>query len=182
MPTDMPILTTDRLILRRHRLDDAAAVADMWADPEMVRHIGAPASAEESWGRLLRYAGHWDLFGYGLFAVEERATGRVAGGVGVGHFRRSGIAEPADSAEGAWAFSSAVHGKGYGREAVAAMLGWVDAHVPVLRTHCIIAPENTASIRLARSLGYEERETVTYREDPVLLLVRERPALDRLRP
>lgn len=176
MPAADTVIETDRLILRRHRLDDAAAVAALWADPEMVRHIGPPASEEESWGRLLRYAGHWDLFGYGLFAVEERATGRVIGGVGAGHFRRSGIDEPKNSAEAAWALSSAVHGRGYGREATEAMHRWVDAQVPVGRTHCIIAPENTASLRLARSLGYADLRTAEYRGDPVILLVRERPA------
>lgn len=170
------VIETDRLILRRHRLADADAVAAMWADPAMVRHIGKPASEEESWGRLLRYAGHWALFGYGLFAVEQRETGRLVGGVGVGHFRRTGITEPENSAEAAWAFSSAVHGLGYGRESMRAVLAWVDAAVPVARTHCIIAPENGASRRLAAGLGYVETGRQTYRNDEVIFLVRETPA------
>lgn len=175
MQSDPTVIETERLILRRHRLDDAAALASLWADPQMVRHIGPPASEEESWSRLLRYAGHWDLFGYGLFAVEDRASGRLVGGVGVGHFKRTGVPEPAESAEAAWAFSGAVHGRGYGREACGAMLEWVDARVPVARTHCIIAPENTASLRLAEALGYVHQGTTEYRGDAVVLMVRPRP-------
>ena len=59
-----PTLETPRLALRAHRRDDFAACAAMWADPEVVRHIGGRTfSAEESWSRLLRYGGLWTLLG-----------------------------------------------------------------------------------------------------------------------
>lgn len=170
------VIETERLVLRRHRLTDADAVARLWADPAVVRHIGAPSNSQESWGRLLRYAGHWSLFGYGYFAVEERATGAFLGDVGVAQQRREGLNEPEDSVEAGWVLASACHGAGVGREAVTALHQWIDAGLTVARTHCIIAPANAASIRLARSVGYRETGTVNYAGDPVLLLVRERGA------
>ena len=170
------VIETERLILRPHRLTDAADVTRLWADPQVVRYIGRPSSRQESWGRLLRYAGHWSLFGYGYFAVEERAAGRFVGDVGVAQQRREGLDEPADSAETGWVLSSACHGLGYGREAVRALHGWIDATLPVSRTHCIIDPQNVASVRLALSMGYQNVGTVSYAGDPVLLLVRTRGA------
>ena len=168
------VLETDRLVLRRHTLGDTDALARLWADPAVVQHIAPPASAEDSWGRLLRYAGHWALFGYGYLAVVEKSSGAYLGDVGVAQFRRTGFQAPEGSAEVGWALASAVHGMGYGTEAATALHGWIDAEVPVARTHCIIDPANTGSVAIAKRLGYEEQGTVTYRGSAVLLLVRDR--------
>ena len=90
--------------------------------------------------------------------------------------RREGLDEPVDSAEAGWVLSSGCHGQGFGREAVAGLHRWIDATLPVARTHCIIDPQNAASVRLARSMGYAEIGTVSYAGGPVLLLVRTRGA------
>lgn len=169
-----PVIETDRLVLRRHRLEDADDLQTLWTDPDVVRFIGAPSSRQESWARLLRYAGHWSLFGYGYFAVEERESGRFVGDVGVAHFRRDGLDEPEDSAEAGWVLSGACHGRRYGTEAATALHRWIDGTLTCARTHCIIDPDNAASIRLARSLGYEQHADVVYRGSRVLLLVRDR--------
>ena len=66
--------------------------------------------------------------------------------------------------------------KGFGREAVAGLHRWIDDALPVARTHCIIDPQNEASVRLARSVGYEDIDIVSYAGHPVLLLVRTRGA------
>ena len=175
-PSSFVRFETDRLLLRPHRLEDAENVARLWSDPQVVRFIGQPSTRQDSWARLLRYAGHWSLFGYGYFAVEERGTGRFVGDVGVAQFRREGLQEPDDSAEAGWVLSPHCHGQGYGGEAVRALHAWIDAALPFARTHCIIDPRNEASIRLARSVGYEVIDTVSYAGDAVLLLVRPRVA------
>jgi RimJ/RimL family protein N-acetyltransferase len=52
---NVPILETERLRLRGHRLDDFPASAAMWADPVVTRHTtGKPQTREEVWLRLLR--------------------------------------------------------------------------------------------------------------------------------
>jgi RimJ/RimL family protein N-acetyltransferase len=61
----VPVLETERLRLRGHRLDDFAACAAMWANPIVTRHFGQTLSGEESWNRVLRYVGHWALLGFG---------------------------------------------------------------------------------------------------------------------
>lgn len=171
-----PVIETDRLVLRRHRLEDAECLRALWSDPEVVRYIGTASTPEESWARLLRYAGHWSFYGYGYLAIEERATGRFVGDVGVAQFRRDGLEAPEESAEAGWVLSGDCHGHGYGREAAAALHRWIDGRLGLARTHCIIDPDNAPSIRLARSLGYEERADLDYRGSRVVLLVRERPA------
>ena len=61
----------------------------MWSDAEVTRFIGGkPLSGEEVWARILRYAGHWSMLGYGYWLIEEKATGPRALSV-VGPFEAS---------------------------------------------------------------------------------------------
>jgi RimJ/RimL family protein N-acetyltransferase len=145
----------------------------MWAEPEVVRHISGKASTrEESWARLLRYAGHWRLMGYGFWAIEEKATGRFVGEGGFADFKRE--MDPAfDAPEQGWALASAAHGKGYAGEAVGAMLGWGECHFGRGDFVCMISPDNAPSLRLAERVGYREYARAAYKGEPAILLRRQ---------
>ena len=70
MPTQAPVIETERLILRGHRAEDFEAIAAQWADPAVVKYIGGtPSSREASWSRLLRYPGHWQMLGFGYWIL-----------------------------------------------------------------------------------------------------------------
>jgi len=172
-PLQVPVLETERLRLRGHRLDDFAACAAMWADPIVTRHIGGqPLSEEESWSRLLRYAGHWALLGFGYWVVEERATGVFIGEVGFADWKRSLEPSLGEMPEIGWVFASRSHGKGYATEAVRAATAWGEEHFGASRTACIIDPENLASIRVAEKCGYREFQMTKYRERLTMIFVR----------
>ena len=82
--TDAPTLHTDRLILRPHRITDYPACRALWADAQVVRHVGGmPLDAQAVWFRLLRYAGMWSLLGYGMWAIEDRTSGTFLGECGL---------------------------------------------------------------------------------------------------
>src|SRR3546814_19996070 len=67
-------------------------------------HRRQPLSPEDAWNRLLRYAGHWTLLGYGIFAVVEKASGRFIGETGIADFHR-GLGDDFDQAgEAAYVF------------------------------------------------------------------------------
>ena len=44
MVTDVPVIETERLILRAHKLDDFDALAALWSDPTIVRFVGGKPS------------------------------------------------------------------------------------------------------------------------------------------
>src|SRR5258708_23056174 len=132
----IPIVETERLILRGHRVDDFTALAAMWADPIVVRHIGNhPSTIEQSWARLLRYAGHWSLVGFGFWAIEDRASGTFAGEIGVADFKRE-IEPPVGELETGWVLASWAHGRGFATEALRAVLAWADAKLGGRSTAC----------------------------------------------
>ena len=117
-----PLLKTDRLILRRHNVEDFAALHEMWTEPVVYQHIVArPSTREESWSRLLRYVGHWALLGYGYWAVEEQATGSFVGEMGFADYHRD-IDPPLDGRpELGWILKTSAHGAGYATEALSAI-------------------------------------------------------------
>jgi RimJ/RimL family protein N-acetyltransferase len=169
----IPVLNAERLRMRGHRLDDFSACAEMWADPVVTRHIGGkPFTKEEVWARLLRYAGHWALMGFGYWAIEEKATGSFVGELGFADFKRD-IEPPLDGMpELGWALASRAHGKGYATEAVRAVVAWGDRHFAAAPTVCIIHPDNLASIRVAEKCGYRESRRTTYKGHPTILFTR----------
>ena len=166
-------IETERLLLRPHAIEDFDALRAMIRDPEVMRHITrAVPSDEDIWNRLLRYIGHWAAFGFGIFAVIERETGRCIGGAGFADFRR-GLGDAfAASPEGAWVFAREAHGRGIAFEATQAMHAWFDAQPFGGRSVCIIDPENAPSLGVARKCGYREYARTTYADHPTILLER----------
>lgn len=141
----IPRLTTENLLLREYRQEDFPAFADFYAT-ERSRFIGGPLTRELAWRALATHLGHWALRGYGFWAVEERATGRFCGHVGL--WFPEGWLEP----EVGWVLMGHAEGRGIAQEAALAArrfaydsLGWTTAV-------SLIDPGNTRSIRLAQRL------------------------------
>ena len=169
----VPVIETERLRLRCHRVDDFGDCAAMWADGEVTRYIGGkPFTGEEVWARLLRYVGHWALLGYGFWAIEEKATGAFAGELGFADCKRDIEPPLGDTPELGWALAPGVQGRGYATEAVRAALAWGGARFGPARTVCLIHPENARSIRVAEKCGYGEFCRTTYKGQPAILYER----------
>lgn len=171
--TAAPTIETDRTILRAHRLDDFNAYAEMWADPVITRFIGGRArTREETWIRLLRYTGMWPLIGYGFWAIEEKATGRLIGEAGFHDLKRDLVPSIDGTPEAGWALIPSTHGKGVATEVVGGIHEWAKGRPGFDRTVCIIDPENGASLAVARKLGYREVARTIYHGEPTILLDR----------
>jgi RimJ/RimL family protein N-acetyltransferase len=179
MSDAVPVLTTERLILRGFTAADFDAFAAIWGDATVVRHIsGTPSSRSESWSRLLRLAGGWSLLGYGYWAVEEAASGRLAGMAGLADFKREIGADIAGLPEAGWVFSPDFHGKGYATEAMGAGLSWADAALEADKSCCLIDPDNAASINVAEKLGYGDRFSAPFGDGETLVFFRARGGPD----
>jgi RimJ/RimL family protein N-acetyltransferase len=164
------LLETSRLILRQPELNDFPAHAALWSDPRM----GEPQSEEQCWIDFHFDAGQWALMKLGYWSVIDKASGRYIGTAGLRYTNRAIDYDGRNMPEMGWGLAANFHGKGLGREAVQAVLGWADAQLPEPQTWCLIQPGNDISIRLARHTGYREAGRVTYREKPMLIFSRAR--------
>jgi RimJ/RimL family protein N-acetyltransferase len=173
-PFSVPLIETERLTLRGHRLDDFNDYLALWTDPEVTRFIGGrPSSREEVWGRLLRNIGHWVSLHFGYWVIVEKGTERFIGEVGFADFRREIEPSLDTTPEIGWALAPHAHGKGYATEAARAAIAWGDGHFSSRRTACIIAPENEPSIRVAEKCGYREFCRTAYKDNPTIMFVRD---------
>lgn len=146
---NIPHLTTDRLLLRGFRPGDVEPYVAMMADPDVTRYLadGRPLSRADAWRQLALFIGHWTLCGFGLWAVEERATGAFIG--------RIGCMQPEGWPGFEIAYTLVPHawGRGYAREGAAAALDFARRTLGRTDIISIIRPGNSASIRVAQSLG-----------------------------
>lgn len=169
----VPVVETERLRMRGHRLEDFEHSLAMWSDPVVVRYTtGKPQTGEDVWMRMLRYAGLWAFLGYGYWAVEEKATETFVGEMGFADFRREIQPSIDGMPEIGWVLASSSHGKGYATEAVKAAVEWGDKQFGATKTCCIIHPENTASVRVAEKCGYRELQSATYKDHIVNVFTR----------
>lgn len=170
----IPVLDSERLRLRGHSVTDFPACAAMWADPVVTRQLGRkPFTEEESWTRLLRYVGHWELLGFGYWVVEEKASAKFVGEVGFANYKRDMESPVKQLPEIGWVLAAWAHGKGYATEAALAAIRWGDEHFSPSRTTCIVSPDNLASIRVAEKCGYRDLQLTLYKGQPTMVFVRE---------
>lgn len=173
----MPRIETARLVLRAHEATDFEALAELWADPEVVAHIGGrPATRREAWMRLLSYRGCWAVLGYGYWAIEDRETGRYAGDTGFADFHRDMDVPIRSIPEAGWVLAPWAQGRGLALEALEATHRWLDAHQGSGRSVCLIDPGHARSIRLAEKVGYRDPVTVRLNGVETVLLARHRIA------
>jgi RimJ/RimL family protein N-acetyltransferase len=147
----------------------------MSSDPSFFRFSGTgPMAAEDVWARLLRHIGHWTLAGFGVFAIEEKASGKFVGEVGLCHFSRQLGRGFDEYPEATWSIAPQYRGRGFATEAARAALVDLESRQPSSRSVCLIHEENRSSLRVAEKLGYRRFTLQTYRGYPAVLLERTR--------
>lgn len=139
-------MASARLSFRGFGQADFDAYAAFWASAAS-RFVGGPLARDDAWRRMAMYAGHALLRGYGIWALEETATGRFVGQAGL--WNPEGWPEP----EIHWLLLAEAQGRGLATEAALRIrdharddLGWT-------RLVSCIDPANLASVRVAGRLG-----------------------------
>ncbi len=174
-PASAPALETPRLRLRGLKASDLDSFHAMYADPLVYKFLAPKAlTREEAWARMLRLSGLWVLSGYGYWALEDKATGQLAGIAGFAEFHRTISPSIAGKPEFGWALASPFHGQRLSTEAVTAIQTWGDANLATEETSCIVATRNTPSIYLAQKIGFKKIGESLYNEEPHLVLTRTR--------
>lgn len=174
-PVGAPALETTRLRLRGLKASDLDAFHAMYADPLVYKFLAPKAlSREEAWARMLRLSGLWVLAGYGYWALEDKASGQLAGIAGFAEFHRTITPSIAGKPEFGWALASPFHCKRLSTEAVTAIQAWGDETLPTEETSCIIATRNTPSIYHGHKIGFKTIAECLYNEEPHLVLTRKR--------
>jgi RimJ/RimL family protein N-acetyltransferase len=143
----IPRLETERLVLREWRAADFDVLAAFYADEEVMKFLGGVMEPNDAWRALAVLIGHWQLRGYGVWAVERKTDGALVGRVGMIH------PHGWPGLEVGWTLGRPYWGQGYAVEAAAAALRYAFLTQPVARIISCIDPDNTPSQAVALRLG-----------------------------
>ncbi|MEV7690334.1 GNAT family N-acetyltransferase [Streptomyces bungoensis] len=149
----MVTLETPRLILRRWREEDVAPMTAIHADPEVMRWIrdGSVRDEQQTRSGVQAWESEWESEGFGLFAVEIRSTGELAGftGLSVPHY----LPEVLPAVEVGWRLGRSHWGQGLATEAAAAAVRFAFEERGLERIVSITQVGNDASERIMTKLG-----------------------------
>jgi len=79
-----PVIETARLVLRLPDAADEPAFAAFLMSERAV-HVGGPATRGRAWRAFAHCLGQWEMRGYGVFTMVERASGEPIGWCGFFH-------------------------------------------------------------------------------------------------
>ena len=150
----MSNIETNRLRLRHWEEKDIEPFAEYFSDETNAKYVGGQKDFNEAWRYLALLIGHWQLNGFGYWAVDELSTGKFVGCVGL--WRPAGWPE---IELGYWLLNE-YQGKGYAREAA---LKSKEYARDVLNTGSLVSyinPNNAPSIKVVETMGAEYEQTI----------------------
>jgi ribosomal-protein-alanine N-acetyltransferase len=148
---DLPELETERLLLRKMRLDDARAMFAYASDPEVTRYVlfETHRSIEDSQAFLRLVVEGYERGDFGGWGVVLKDSGAFVGTCGVDY----GYAPEHARAELGYVLAREHWGKGLVPEAVRAVIRFGFGRMELNRIQARCIAENTASARVMEKAG-----------------------------
>ena len=155
---NIPTIMTDRLRLRPFTPADAPTMHQILSGQDVLRYFPnsqAPSldGVERMIGRMLS---HWQEKGYGLWAVERKATQELMGRCGLAYLTET------DEVEVDFILGRAFWGQGFASEAGQASMQFGFNELSLSTIIGIVHPENLASQRVLSKIGMQMVEETEY--------------------
>lgn len=149
----IPTLKTQRLILRPMLESDFEAYCDYGMDAEVMKYIRPIGTKKEVHEAFTGFQKDWDgAEGQWMaLAVEFEETGDLIGDVG---FRYK--SKEHQHIEIGYKFNQTFHGKGYGSEAMDALIAHINQHWKFHKLVAYCDVRNTASYKLMQRYGMKQ--------------------------
>lgn len=146
----MNVLETERLLLRRFSLEDAAFVMALVNDPAWLEHIGDRnvRSLDDARAYLQKGAlSMYERVGFGMYVVALKTSAEPIGTCGL--IKRDGL----DDIDIGFAFLPQFRGQGFALESAAAVLEHGKRDFGLKRIVAIVSPANQRSVRILEKIG-----------------------------
>jgi [ribosomal protein S5]-alanine N-acetyltransferase len=152
-PTDFPTLQTERLRLREIRHADAPTLLAILSHAQIMRWVGVDAlkdleAAHQLVSRFL--AARVAPVPSTRWALERCADGQLLGTCGVFNWDKNW-----HKCMLGYEMHPDAQGQGFMQEALNAVLAWAFEHMALHRVEALIHPDNQASLKLAKRLGFQ---------------------------
>lgn len=156
---DIPRIETARLLLRPFTADDLEDYTRLiFADAEVMRYLPQRdfLPRERAARTITIFTEHWSLYGFGVWAVTDKATGDFLGHCGLGHVPEAGEVEVL------YSLGKTYWGQGFATEAARASVRFGFERANLTRLIALAVPENIGSRRVMEHLGFVYEKDAHY--------------------
>lgn len=163
----MAEIETPRLRLRTYKLNDLDRLTVILSNPEVMKYSprGAiPKGKEKQVTReILEYfIQHWEKYGFGVWAVIEKASRKLIGHCGLNCLPNS------PDIEVIYRFDQDYWNQGFATEAAKACLQYAFHSAKLYKIVAIAVPQNVASRRVMEKVGFKyEKDARFYKSNVV---------------
>lgn len=144
-------LQTPRLLLRRWREQDREPFAAINADERVMELLAGALSRRQSDAFVDEIERHFDVHGYGLWALELRESGELLGLTGLNNVALEADFTPA--VEIGWRLAHSAWGRGYASEAARAALRFGFEHAGLAEIVSMTSMPNVRSQAVMQRIG-----------------------------
>jgi [ribosomal protein S5]-alanine N-acetyltransferase len=154
---EFPLLRTDRLLLRETRTSDARAIFRVFSDAAVTRyHNQSTFTRIEEARAVVRSRAALFRHGWGIrWAIARKEDDLLIGACGFHNWHRA-----CSHAEIGYELASDWWRRGLMTEALGAMLAFGFDRMDLNRIEALVMPDNVASARLLRKLGFTAEGTL----------------------
>lgn len=151
------ILETERLVVRELALSDMDALFELYSYEGMTDYMEGLYPYEEEYEYQKAYiANMYRFFGYGMWLVFEKETGKLVGRAGIEHRE-----ELEGELELGYAIGTPWQGKGYATEVCVGIMQYAREELGFEEICSLVQPENAVSVHLLEKWGFGlERELI----------------------
>lgn len=153
-------LESARLVLRQWHDDDLQAFAEMCADPQVMRYFPAPLTRLEAAALIGRIRGHFNEYGYGLWALERMDSGAFIGLTGLLNVNFDAPFAPA--VEISWRLARRHWGQGFASEAAWTCLRCAFAQLRLDEVVSFTTQDNVPSQKVMQAIGMVQDEAGSF--------------------
>ncbi|HJU37558.1 MAG TPA: GNAT family N-acetyltransferase [Gaiellaceae bacterium] len=162
------MIETERLLLRKPRLEDAPGLLEAFADPWAMRYIGDGSTTDLAGSEqaVRRWLDRWDAWDIGMFVVERTEDSRVLGRAGFLRWDPETWEVGGSETELGWGLAREHWGRGYATEAALRLRDWALGERGLTRLISLIQHGNERSVRVAEKVGERYERDVVVRGKP----------------
>jgi ribosomal-protein-alanine N-acetyltransferase len=170
----MNIIATPRLLFRQLTLEDVDDLAELYADPEVMRYFEGVRTRQQAHKEIEECLQWYDRLGFYFWATIHKVDNRFIGRCGL----LPQVIDDRPEYEVAYMIARPYWNQGLGTEAERAIKEYGFEQYPFPRLISIIDPGNLASVRVAEKNGMSYVKDIEFEEHLCRLYAVARQGLD----
>lgn len=150
------VCESERVFLRPYTQADFAALHKIVSDKETMVAWGHGFSKKESEEWLEKQLAHYQQYGFGIWAIVEKKSGKIIGNAGLNYAEINLKSKTQKIVEIGYLLHRDFWGKGYGSEAARICAKYGFETLGLEEVYCLIKEDNLSSLKVAKKLSMQK--------------------------